>query len=147
MSLESILDHIIEQANAQKDKIIQEANQEADAIVLSTQQEAEKLYREIIDKEKSLCQAEKQKLIVNARLESRKKVLATKQELISEVFEKLKSEIKKDKFSRSGGIPRWTGKKQQVLPDKVKDVPEDIDFYLQKIRRDNETEIAKILFV
>lgn len=136
MSLESILDHIIDQADAQKDKIIQEASQQADAIVLSAQQEAEKLYREIIDKEKSLCQAQKQKLIVNARLESRKKILAMKQALISEAFKELKSEIKKDKF-----------KKQQVLPDKVKDVPEDIDFYLQKIRRDNETEIAKILFV
>jgi len=136
MSLESILDHIIEQADAQKDKIIQEAKQQADIIMLSAQQEAEKLYREIINKEKSLYEAGKQKLIVNARLESRKKVLAMKQALISEAFKELKSEIKKDRF-----------KKQQVLPDKVKDVPEDIDFYLQKIRRDNETEIAKILFV
>lgn len=136
MSLDSILDHIIDQAEAQKDKIIQEAKQQADIIMLSAQQEAEKLYREIINKEKSLCEAQKQKLIVNARLESRKKILAMKQALISEAFKELKSEIKKDKF-----------KKQQVLPDKVKDVPEDIDFYLQKIRRDNETEIAKILFV
>jgi hypothetical protein len=62
-------------------------------------------------------------------------LLAAKQELIDAVLEKLKSEIKKDKL-----------KKKQILQDKIQEVPEDMDFYFQNIRRENESEIARILF-
>ena len=135
MSLESILNNIINEANSQKEKIIQEARQQANIIIQAAKQEAEKLYQELIDREKNLSLAGKQKLIVNARLESKKKLLSAKQELIKAVFEKLRAEIKKDKL-----------KKKQVLQDKTLDVLEDIDFYLNKIRFDYESEIAKILF-
>ena len=135
MSLESILNNIINEANSQKEKIIQGARQQVDGIIQVANQEAKKLYQEIIDKEKMLSLAEKQKLIVNGRLESKKKSLSVKQELIKAVFEKLRAEIKKDRL-----------KKKQVLQDKTLDVPEDIDFYLNKIRLDYESEIAKMLF-
>lgn len=135
MSLESILNHILAEANTQRDKIIQEAKFAADKIIQEAKQEAEALYQEELNKEKTLSLAQRQRLVVNARLEEKKKLLEAKQELIDNAFEKLKLTLKSDRF-----------KKQQVSADRIKEVPEDIDFYLKQLRQDYETEIAGILF-
>ncbi len=135
MSLESILSHILNQANAEKVNILRQAHQEKEKIIQKAKQEAERLYQETLHKERALSEAQKQKIIVNARLEPKKNLLKAKQELIDSVFVKLKSEFSKDKF-----------KKQQVSQDKVREVSEDIDFYLKRIRVDHETEIADTLF-
>jgi vacuolar-type H+-ATPase subunit E/Vma4 len=135
MSLESIINHILGEANSQKAKIIQEANQQAHEIIQTAKEDADKIYQEIIEREKSLVLAEKQKFIVNARLQAKKDLLREKQELIDLLFEKLKTQLGKGKF-----------KKRQVFLDKEQDIPGDIDFYLAKIRVDFESEIAKYLF-
>lgn len=135
MSLESILGHILGEADTQEDKIMQEARRQRDTIIREAKIEAEKLYQEVLNKEKSLYETQRQRLIVNARLEQKKNLLRAKQELIDSVFKKLKSSLASNKF-----------KKQQVFTDKVKEVPEDIDFYLEKIRQDYEGEVASILF-
>jgi V/A-type H+-transporting ATPase subunit E len=135
MSLESILNHILDEAHQQRDSLIQEAIQQKNKIIEESREEAARVYQEIIEREKILSEAGKQKLIVNVRLESKKGFMQAKQELIDEVFKKLKLQLNKDKF-----------KKQQVSGDKVREVPEDIDFYLERIRPDYETEIAKIIF-
>jgi vacuolar-type H+-ATPase subunit E/Vma4 len=135
MSLEAILNHILAEANTQRDKIIREAKLAADKIMREAKQEAEALYQEVLNKEKTLSLAQKQRLLVNARLEEQKNLLQEKQELIDSVFERLKSTLKSDRF-----------KKQQVSQDRTKEVPEDIDFYLKQLRQDYETEIAGILF-
>lgn len=135
MSVESILSHILNKANAQKEKIVQEAKIGAEAILREAKKEAGKIYQEILDREKAVYESQRHKLIVNARLESKKNLLKAKQELIDSVFKELKSELGKIKL-----------KKQQVTQDKVQEVAEDIDFYLSKIRPDYEGEIAKVLF-
>lgn len=135
MSFESILSQIINEANAERKKIINQANQQKEEILRQAKQDAENLYQGILEKEKSVFEAEKQKIIVNARLEGKKQLLAAKQGLIDQVFERLKSEFKKDSF-----------KKKQIFQDNTKEVPEDIDFYLKKIRPEYETAISEILF-
>lgn len=135
MSLESILEHILNEAEDQKKKILQEALAQADAIIRQAKEEATRLYNSIVAKEKSLHEHHKQKLIVNARLELKKNLLAAKQEMIGEVFSKLKSALKTERF-----------KKEQVSYEKVKETVEDIDFYLAMLRQEQETEIARILF-
>jgi len=135
MSLDSILNHIIAEADSQKEKIIQEANQQAQGIIQDAKEEADKLYQEIIDKEKSLYLAERQKLIVNGRLEAKKNLLQAKQDSIDLLFEKLKNQLTKEKF-----------RKKRVFLDKEQDTPEDMNFYLDKIRVDYESEIAQSLF-
>ncbi len=135
MSLESILNNIINEADSRKEKIVQEAGQQADQIIQTAEQESERLYQDFVNTEKNLSLAEKQKLIVNARLESKKKLLSVKQELIKAVFEELRTKIKKDRL-----------KKKQILPDKIQETAEDMDFYLNKIRLEYESEIARILF-
>jgi V/A-type H+-transporting ATPase subunit E len=135
MPLESILNHILSEAAAHRNKIIEEAKSKRRTIVQEARLETGRLYQERINEEKGICEAKKQRLVVAARLEQKKNLLKTRQELIDSAFQKLKSTLARDKF-----------KKQQVLADKVREAPEDIDFYLEKTRQDYETEIARILF-
>lgn len=135
MSLGSILNHIIGEADKEKNNIIQQAQQQAEAIIQQAQQQADGIYKEIINAEKSLLEKEKKKLVVNSNLESKKKLLKSKQEMIDAVFEKLKSTLKKDRL-----------KKQQIFKNRIEEVAADIDFYLDRIRLDNEAELAKIFF-
>ncbi|MBM3252226.1 MAG: hypothetical protein FJZ11_05580 [Candidatus Omnitrophica bacterium] len=135
MSLEAILSQIMNDANGQRNIILKQANQQKEEILRQARQDADKIYQEILDREKSAFEAEKQKFIINVRLEARKQLLCAKQELIDLAFERLKSELKKDTF-----------KKKQILQDGIKEVPEDINFYLSKIRPEYESRLAEILF-
>jgi len=135
MSLESIVKHILEEAESSGQRAIQEAKKEAQAIIQEAKGEADILYQDIIAKAMAGAESEKQRLIVNARLEYKKNLLQAKHELIDGVIHALKSDLKKDKF-----------KKQQIRADKTQEVAEDMDFYLTKARQDYETEIANILF-
>jgi len=135
MSLESILSHILDEARAQKEKIIHDARLEAEKIIKEAKAEAGVLRKEIFEREKSLFERQMQKAVVNARLEHKKNLLEAKQELIGAAFRRLKSTLKAEKF-----------KKEQVLVDKVREAPENVDFYLDRFRQLHETEVAKILF-
>jgi len=135
MSLDSIIEHILEEARAEKEKIIQQAQAECSTFIQEAKKQAEQLYHKGIETETGRLERQKQGLIVQARLESKKQLLKSKQELITAVFVRLKSTLKKDKF-----------KKEQVSHNQICEVSEDVDFYLNKIRLDYETEIAKILF-
>jgi vacuolar-type H+-ATPase subunit E/Vma4 len=135
MSFDSILTHIQDTAQTEAEKIIQQAKKEAERILQEARLQADKLYQELVAGESYLYEKEKQKLIVQARLQGKKNLLGAKQELIDEVFEKLKLALGKNKF-----------KKEQVSQDKVHEVSEDTDFYLKKIRPDYEVEISALLF-
>lgn len=135
MSLESILNHIIKKAEAEKDTILQNARRQAEEIIKEASQEADRLYQNILNLARQDGARQRQGALVNYRLQQQKNLLSAKQQLITEVFVRLKSQLHSDKF-----------KKQQVYVDKTEEAPEDVDFYLAKIRQDYETEIAKILF-
>ena len=136
MSLESILGHILGEARAKEKEIIQQAQERKAAILRQAQDEAEKIYQEEISTAEALLESERQRLIVQARLGAKMNLLKAKQELIDAVFAKLKSELgNKERF-----------KKQQIFPDKAQEAPENLNFYLGRIRLDYESEIAKILW-
>lgn len=135
MSLDSILERILGDAEVEKERIMREGKIEKDRIIQEAKKEAENLYQEILARQKAIYESQKQRLIVNERLQAKKNLLETKQELIDSVFSKLKTHIGKDKL-----------KKQLVSADKVQVVSEDIDFYLNKLRPDFEAEIERILF-
>ena len=135
MSLESILDRILSEAQLKADDIIHKAGQETEGIIQKAKLEAGDIYREGIDREKSIFEKRKQKIIVQARLEGKKKILTAKQELIDEVFGGLELSLGKNKL-----------KKQQVTYNETHEVAEDMDFYLGRIRSDYEADIARILF-
>lgn len=135
MSLESIINHILEEAGTKKQEIIQQAQKEAERIIQAARLAADNLYQDIIAKARADAERQKHQLMVQACLEQKKNLLKTKQELIDSLFQELKSTLREGKI-----------KKQQVSEDKVKEVAEDIDFYLEKIRHDYESKIAGILF-
>lgn len=135
MSLESIISHILEEAGTKKQEIIQQAQKETERIIQEARLAADNLYQDIIAKAKVDAERQKHQLLVQARLEQKKSLLKTKQELIDSLFQELKSTLREGKI-----------KKQQVSEDKITEVPEDIDFYLEKSRHDYESEIAEILF-
>jgi V/A-type H+-transporting ATPase subunit E len=135
MPLESILEHILAEANAQRDKIIQQAQLEADKIIREAQLAAKDLYQGIIEKEKTLYLKQKQQAVVNARLGQKRSLLLAKQELMQTVFEKLKPSLKSDKI-----------KKEEIFIDKVHQAQADAGFYLDKLRQEYEAQIARILF-
>lgn len=135
MSLESILNTILSKANADKEVIIQTAQKEAREITRLAKKEAQRLYEEIVQSEKVSLEKERQRQLVNARLNSKKLLLQVKQEAIDMVFERVKVQINKARF-----------KKLLVSKDKSEEVSEDINFYLENIRLENESEIAKLLF-
>src|SRR3989338_2132113 len=100
MSLESIIEHIISDANAEREKIIQEARKEAQIIIREARKQAEGIYQEILGKESIACENQRQRMIVNARLEQKKNSLGAKQELINLVFENLKPGLNEGKFKK-----------------------------------------------
>lgn len=135
MSLEAIIQHILIEADKEKQKIMQQAMLQAQEIIRQAREEADDLYRGIINTQAGFEEKQKQKLIVNARLEAKKNLLIAKQELINAVFDRLKSGLNKTQL-----------KKQQISQDKTQEAYEGIDFYLNKMRQDYEIKIAEILF-
>jgi len=135
MALDSILTRIQDETAAQARAIVQEARQQADKLVEAGRQEAEKLYRETMLAAKNLAAQKKQRALVICRLENRKRVLQTKQEILDTLFAKSKSGLKKNQI-----------KKQVVAAQGHTEESENIDFFLNDLRRDIETDLAQLLF-
>jgi vacuolar-type H+-ATPase subunit E/Vma4 len=135
MALYSILARIQDDTAAQGRAIVQEARQHAEKLVEAGEQEAEKLYRGTMLAAKNLAAQKKQRELVICRLENRKRVLQTKQEILDALFAKAKSRLKKNRI-----------KKQVVASKGHTEESENIDFFLNALRRDIESELAKLLF-
>jgi len=135
MSLEAIIERILEQARAQAQEISDRAKQEAKELTLKAEQEGQKIYQGLLAQEERLIQAQKHKAIVNARLDCRKDILRAKQDLIAAVFFQLKDSLGKGKF-----------RKERIFADKSEEVAVDAGPYLEKLKFDYQSEIAGILF-
>lgn len=135
MALDSILTRIQDETDAQARAIVQEARLQAEKSVEAGRQEADKLYREIMRAAQNLAAQKKQRALVICRLENRKKILQVKQEILDALFAKTKSELKKNRI-----------KKQVVAAQGCTEESENIDFFLNDLRRDIETELAQMLF-
>jgi vacuolar-type H+-ATPase subunit E/Vma4 len=135
MSLDSILSHITKENDIERDKIIKAAQSQAREVVREAHKEAEAIYAQGLAKEKAACESQRQRLLAAVQLESKKKILQAKQELIGEVIAKLKPHLKKEKFKR-----------KEIRFDAVKETAEALSFYLNKLRQDYESEIARMLF-
>jgi vacuolar-type H+-ATPase subunit E/Vma4 len=88
MSLEKILNTIIEDAQAEAVAIVKESQSKAEEIKEEAHQEAEELALSIHSEEERLGRLEASRLITQARLEGRIGILATKKEIIDDVLAK-----------------------------------------------------------
>jgi len=135
MALDSIITHIQAQAAGQAESIMHQARQQESQLLNAGKIAAEKLYRDLLALEKNRQEKQKQRQLVNCRLENRKKILATKEEILDSLFEKVRAQLQQGQI-----------KKQVVSANEQREVPEDIGFYLEKMRRDFETQMAAMLF-
>jgi len=86
MSLEKILNTIIEDAQTEAVSIVKESQRKAEEIKETARQEAEGLAMAILAEEERLGRLEASRRITQARLEGRIDVLATKKEIIEDVL-------------------------------------------------------------
>ncbi len=87
MSLEKILNTIIEDAQAEAVAIVKESQAKAEEIREAARQEAEGLVLAIHAEEERLGRLEASRLVTQARLEGRIDILSTKKEIIEDVLE------------------------------------------------------------
>ncbi|MCX6554251.1 MAG: V-type ATP synthase subunit E [Candidatus Aminicenantes bacterium] len=135
MALDSILTRIQDETSAQARVIVQEARQQAEKLLATGRREADKLFRVTMLAAQNLAAQKKQRELVICRLENRKRVLQTKQEILDALFAKTKSKLKKSQI-----------RKQVVAAQGHTEESESIDFFINALRRDIETELAKLLF-
>ncbi len=88
MSLEKILDKIIDDANAEADKILVESREKAEKIKEEAEKKASELADTLVEEAERQGQLEASRLITQARLETKINILSRKKELIQEVMEK-----------------------------------------------------------
>jgi vacuolar-type H+-ATPase subunit H len=88
MSLEKILDKIIDDANAEADKILVESREKAEKIKEEAEKKASELAEALVEEAERQGQLEASRLITQARLETKINILSRKKELIQEVMEK-----------------------------------------------------------
>jgi vacuolar-type H+-ATPase subunit E/Vma4 len=86
MSLEKILNTIIEDAQAEAVAIVKESQAKAEEIKEAARLEAEELAMEIRSEEERLGHLEASRLITQARLEGRIDILSTKKKIIEDVL-------------------------------------------------------------
>jgi hypothetical protein len=86
MSLEKILNTIIEDAQIEAVSIVKESQRKAEEIKETARQEAEGLAMAILAEEERLGRLEASRRITQARLKGRIDVLATKKEIIEDVL-------------------------------------------------------------
>ena len=88
MSLEKILDKIIDDAHAEADKILVESREKAERIKEEAEKKASELADALVEEAERQGQLEASRLITQARLETKINILSRKKELIQEVMEK-----------------------------------------------------------
>ena len=133
--MDLILQHILQEAEEEKQKILAVAQQQAAQIITAARQEADTLSRGILQRFEADCFNQKKRNIVNARLQQKTKLLEKKQEFIEAVMARLRQDLEAHKL-----------KKEQVCLHKISQVAEDPVFYLEQLRRDYETDLAAALF-
>lgn len=88
MSLEKILDKIIDDANTEADKILVESREKAKMVKEEAEKKSSELAEALIEEAERQGHLEASRLITQARLETKINILSLKKELIQEVMEK-----------------------------------------------------------
>ncbi|MFQ6037921.1 MAG: V-type ATP synthase subunit E family protein [Candidatus Aminicenantales bacterium] len=136
MSLESILEKILEDAQAEAQRILEDARVKADAIQAEAEREAREQAQELLDEAKRQAELEASRLITQARLEGRIRLLSEKKAAIAEVLER---------SFREENLSSKTLKQKLVLKDGEREVPFDQERLKQDIGPLLEREIAEVL--
>lgn len=134
MSLEKILDKILEEARNEAEQILRESRQKAEEITQNARKQGEMQANTILEQGERQGSLEASRLVTQARLEKRIKILSCKKDLIDEVLEKAFQKQKGDKIGLKRKIIRKDGEfeefvdheklKQELRPKLEKDIVE-----------------------
>ena len=86
MSIENIIDKILDEAHEQSGQVLKEADEKSRTIIKEANEQAEKIRQDLAEQAKSEAQLLKSRRISVAELEARKMKLGAKQALISRCF-------------------------------------------------------------
>jgi V/A-type H+-transporting ATPase subunit E len=136
MSLEKIIDKILQDAQKEADRIIAENQKKADEIKSAAMKDAEVLAESLLSEEERQGELEASRLLTQARLEGKVKILSYKKNLIDSVLEKAfqKQDLDEEVFRR-----------KVILKDGEKEESFDKERLLNEIRPRLESYIAEVL--
>ena len=86
MSLESILEHISKEVEAQRDEILKDAREKREAMLEQARETARKEAQALEQRGQDDARARHERIVTLARLESRKRLLAAKQKVMESAF-------------------------------------------------------------
>jgi len=134
MSLEKILDKILEEARSETEQILLESRQKAEEITQNARKQGEMQANAILDQAERQGNLEASRLVTQARLEKRIKILSCKKDLIDEVLDKAFQKQKGDKIGlkrkiilKDGELEEFVDQeklKQELRPKLEKDIVE-----------------------
>ena len=136
MSLEKILNTIIEDAQAEAVEVVKESQSKAEEMKEEARREAEELASAIHAEEERLGRLEASRLITQARLEGRIEILSTKKEIIDDILTEALSRERSGIKSLKRTIILKEGEKEEAF---------DESRLLEKIRPQMEKLISETL--
>jgi vacuolar-type H+-ATPase subunit H len=136
MSLEKILDKILEEARSEAEQILLESRQKAEEITQNARKQGELLANAILDQAKRQGNLEASRLVTQARLEKRIKILESKKDLIDDVLEKAFQKQKGDQIGLKRKIILKDGEHEEFV---------DQEKLKQELRPRLEKDIAEVL--
>lgn len=136
MSLEKILDKILEEAQRDAEIIILESRQKAEEIKKNARKQGEMQATALIGQVEQQGNLEASRLVTQARLEKRIKILSCKKDLIDEVLEKA---FQKHKGEKTGL------KRKIILKDGEREEFVDHEKLKQELRPKLEKDIVEVL--
>lgn len=136
MSLEKILDKIIDDAKAEADKILVESRAKGEKIKEEAAKKASEAAEALVKEAERQSQLEASRLITQARLETKINILSLKRELIQEVMEKaFQKKILGEKDLKRTIITKEGEKEESFDEDRLK----------EELRSKLENEIIEVL--
>ncbi len=96
MSIESILERILSDAQSEADEIIKKAEEEAKRIIEKEKSEAEEYFKKRLSEIDHHYKREKERAILNKRLEVRKNILGAKRGWMNKAFEEAFDRLKNE---------------------------------------------------
>jgi len=136
MSLEKILDKILEEARIEAEQIILESRQKAEEIKQNARLQGKMQADTILKQVERQGNLEASRLVTQARLEKRIDVLSCKKDLIDEVLDKAFQKRKGEKIELKRKIILKDGELEEFIdPEKLK----------QELRPRLEKDIAEVL--
>jgi vacuolar-type H+-ATPase subunit H len=136
MSLEKILEKIIDDAQNEADDIILESKKKAEEIKEKARNEASNLLESIVKEAERQGQLEASRIVTKARLEKKINTLARKKELIEEVLEKA---------FQKGAKGKKGLKRKVIMKEGESEEPYDEEKLKEELRSKLESEILEAL--